>query len=151
MPLRNTSILIVYSYDDFSKAPVVLYPDESEFKIFQYIFDINFHFQAREYWRDSTTNATPKFTIHAQRFWWVKCGFSEAIGITSGSWLRWGNVVSNLKELYLSIYTWEQQIQSTDSMVPNQPFYVSTIGRLLSVIRKSFIFYPGSFSKIRNN
>ena len=68
MPLRNTSILILYSSTDFSKAPVVLYPDESEFKIFQYIFDINFHFQAGEYWRDSTTNATPKFTIHVQRF-----------------------------------------------------------------------------------
>ena len=36
-------------------------------------------------------------------------------------------------------------------MVPNQPFYVSTLVRLLSVIRKSFIFNPGSFSKIRNN
>ena len=36
-------------------------------------------------------------------------------------------------------------------MVPNQPFYVSTWIRLLSVIRKSFIFNPGSFLNIWNN
>ena len=68
--------------------------------------------------------------------------------IAPGSCLRWGIAVSNLKELYLSIYTMEQQIQSTDSMEPNQPCYVSTMIRLLSVIRKSFIFNPGSFLKI---
>ena len=73
------------------------------------------------------------------------------MGITSGSCLRLGNVDSNLKEDYLSIYGKEQQIQSTVQMVPNQPFYVSTVGRLLSVIRKSFIFNPDSFSKIPNN
>ena len=68
IPARNTSILILNPSTDFSKAPVVLYSDESEFKIFQYIFDINFHFQARVYWRDSITNAPPEFTVHAQRF-----------------------------------------------------------------------------------
>ena len=36
-------------------------------------------------------------------------------------------------------------------MVPNQPFYVSAFIRLLSVMRKSFTFNPGSFLKIRNN
>ena len=56
-------------------------------------------------------------------------------------------MVSNLKEDYLSIYGMEQQIQSTDSMVPNQPFYVLTM-ILLSVIRKSFIFNPGPVLKI---
>ena len=35
--------------------------------------------------------------------------------------------------------------------MPKQPFYVSTMIRLLSVMRKSFIFNQGSFLKIRIN
>ena len=76
------------------------------------------NFQTGNHWRTSITGiptiirgTTPKFGLQLQRFWWVKFG-SLVETISGGSYYRWENVVSNLKELYLSISGGEQQIQS---------------------------------------
>ena len=83
------------------------------------ILIIKSYFEAGEYWMISTTDATPEFTLHVQQFLWVKHGFLEEMEITSGSCYRLGVVVSNRKEDCLSIYGWEQLIQSRDQMVLN--------------------------------
>ena len=119
---NDLSILILYHH---TKDSLVLNSDGSKYKIWSMIFSpfwhteivflthfcafypwtfykiifyVYFNFQAGAYWGNSSTDEEPKFTVHAQRFWWVKCGFSEAKEITRNSWLRLGNVVSNLKE-----------------------------------------------------